>query len=394
MEHPILQEARAMEQELVAWRRALHQMPELGLSLPQTSGFVQARLGELGIPYEVLVDGSCVVGRLGAGQRCFLLRCDMDGLPIREESGESFAAENGRMHACGHDLHTTFLLGAAKLLKAHEAELKGTVKLLFQPGEETFQGAKAALDAGVLENPGVEAAFAMHVAAAGDVGVFAYGRNPMSSVYGFRIHIQGVGGHGSTPELCVDPINAGVHIHLALQALIARECPASEEAVLTVGRFQSGQAPNIIPNTAVLEGTLRTFSPKAYELLVRRIGEAVPAVAQAYGATATVEVLSNVPCVTCDAGLNAEICQSLQALSPDFSLREVYHTMGSEDFAFFSQALPVSSYFAIGAGLPRREARRCQHNPKVRFNEACLPLGAAAYAKAALDYLAHRQQPC
>ena len=146
MYRELLEEAKTMEADLIAWRRKLHTMPELGLELPDTSTFVREKLEEMGIPYEIKVNGSCVVGILGKGSRCFMLRSDMDGLPFQEESGEEFASQNGRMHACGHDLHATVLLGAARLLKQHESELKGQVKLLFQPGEETFQGTEALPD--------------------------------------------------------------------------------------------------------------------------------------------------------------------------------------------------------------------------------------------------------
>lgn len=164
MKDQILQEAKNMREELTGWRHSLHQIPELGLHLPNTTAFVKEKLTEMDIPFIEYEDCSCITATLGEGGKCFLLRSDMDGLPMREESGEAFAAENGCMHSCGHDLHTAILLGAAKLLKKHESELNGTVKLLFQSGEETFEGAKAAMEAGVMEHPHVDAAFAMHVA--------------------------------------------------------------------------------------------------------------------------------------------------------------------------------------------------------------------------------------
>lgn len=387
MNHTLYTEALDMASDLTTWRRALHRMPELGLALPRTGAFVQEKLSEMGVPFQVLLEGSCIVAVLGSKGPCFLLRSDMDGLPIQEETGLDFAADNGRMHACGHDMHTAVLLGAARLLKRHENTLRGTVKLLFQPGEETFSGARAAIQAGVLENPKVDAAFAMHVASAGSVGVFAYGNRPMSSVYGFQITITGVGGHGSMPETCIDPITAGVHIHLALQELIARECAASDEAVLTIGQFQAGNAANVIPGQAVLQGTLRTFSNAVSQRLVSRIGEVVSHVAAAYRTKAEISTLSMVPGVVCDPELNQEICSSIRSLSPDFIMRDTYHVMGSEDFAFFSEALPKSSYFALGAGVPDPRKRYGQHNSRVVFHEGCLPIGAAVYAKAAMDWL-------
>lgn len=389
MEHPIYTRAKALAPEITAWRRSLHQIPELGLDLPRTSAFVQEALRELGIPFRTGVNGSCVVGQIGGGDKCFLLRADMDALPIREESALPFASDSGRMHSCGHDLHAACLLGAAKLLKEREDQLPGTVLLLFQPGEETFNGAKAVLESGLLDAPEVGGAFAMHVFSQLDVGTVVYGTHPMSSVYGFRILLEGVGGHGSTPEKCVDPINAGVHIYLALQELVARECAASEEVALTIGQFQAGDAANVIPERAVLQGTLRTFDPHTAERVIRRIRQVSEGVAATYRAGVQVECICNVPSVTCDPALNQEIVESGESLGGGLLFRDAFHMMGSEDFAFLSQRFPHASYFAMGAGVPDPDRRYGQHNAKVQFNEDCLPIGAALYAKTALDWLVH-----
>lgn len=200
----IFKEALAMQEELTTWRHALHQMPELSLDLPKTSAFVQTRLAEMDVPFHTIVNGNGVVAQLGEGEPCLLLRADMDALPVAETSGVDFASTNGCMHACGHDMHTTSLLGAAKLLKAHEAELCGTVKLLFQPGEETFNGAEACIKDGVLESPHVDAAVATHVASIAPVGLVAYGDVPNAAVYGFKITLTGKGTHGAMPALVCD----------------------------------------------------------------------------------------------------------------------------------------------------------------------------------------------
>ena len=313
----LVAEAQAFADELAAWRHDLHQMPELGNNLPQTSAYIQARLDEMDIPHTTLVDGSCVVGLIGAGAvaqgngtckdeqagTVVMLRGDMDALPVVEESGEPFASTNGCMHACGHDMHATALLGAARLLKAREAELveaNATVKLLFQPGEETFEGARAAIADGLLENPRPQAAFAMHVNSQSPLGLVLYGSPALSGVYGFRITLQGKGGHGSSPEICIDPITAGVHVHLALQELISREVPAAKEVALTVGKFAGGLAANVIPDTCVLEGTLRGFDVELMEHLKTRIAEVVNGVATTYRTPATIETLSDVPPLVLD----------------------------------------------------------------------------------------------
>ncbi len=390
MSHSLLNEAKAMQEQLSAWRRALHKIPETGTQLPQTVQFIEEQLKEMNVDYQVYEDCSCIVAQIGTGGKCFLLRSDMDALPIKEESGEPFASENGCMHACGHDLHAATLLGAAKLLKAHEGELCGTVKLLFQSGEEVFAGAKKAIERGVLENPKVDAAFAMHVASVLPANVIIYGPYPMSSVYGFRITLTGKGAHGSTPEQGIDPINTGVHLYLGLQELIAREVGATEEASLTIGRFSAGAVSNVIPERAVLEGTLRTFKPELRERLIQRIHQLTETISAAYRTRAEIEVLSDVPACACDEELNREITASIHELDDSIVLLPKYHVMGSEDFAFFTEQVP-SSYFGIGAAVEDRSKWVGQHNPKVVFTESCLPVAVASYVKAAMDWLqAHR----
>lgn len=352
----LVTEAQAFANELAAWRHDLHQTPELGNNLPQTSAFIQACLDEMDIPYAVLVDGSCVVGLIGAGAASaargngtctdeqagtvIMLRGDMDALPVAEESGEPFASTNGCMHACGHDMHATALLGAARMLKAREAELvdaNATVKLLFQPGEETFEGA-----------------------------------------------------HGSSPEICIDPITAGVHVHLALQELIAREVPAAKEVALTVGKFAGGQAANVIPDTCVLEGTLRGFDVELMEHLKTRIAEVVKGVATTYRTPATIETLSDVPPLVLDDDMTQASLGYVGAVLPKSAFLPLFHAMASEDFALISSEIP-SAYFTVGAAVTDTDEHFAQHHPKARFSDAELPLGTAAYAAVALGYIAdHR----
>ena len=386
MTNELAKEAVALQSQLVAWRRALHQMPETGTQLPRTVAFIEKTLGELGIPCKVHRDISCVEATIGHGSKCFLLRSDMDALPVREEADVSFQSTNGCMHGCGHDMHAAILLGAARLLKNHEAELKGTVKLLFQSGEEVFQGAKAAVEAGVLENPRVDAAFAMHVIAMIPAGVVMTGKEAMASVDGFRITLTGRGGHGSMPELCVDPINAAVQVYLALQSLIAREVSGTEEAVLTIGQLSAGEVANVIPERAVLQGTLRTFKKEVRERLVARIREVSAAVGAAYRCECGYEVLSACPSVITDDCVTARAEQSIRTLFPQMQVLRGAHGMGSEDFAQITDRVP-GAYFMLGAGPEDPTARLGQHNPRIIFNEDVLSAGAAIYAKTAMDWL-------
>lgn len=386
MGNDFMKEAREMKEELVGWRRALHQIPEIGTHLPKTVEYVTARLEEMGIAYKVYEDCSCVTATLGNGGKCILLRSDMDGLPIKEESGEPFASVNGCMHACGHDFHAATLLGVAKMLKAYEEELKGTVKLIFQSGEETFAGASAAVKHGIMENPKVDAAFAAHVFGSLPVNTIVYGIHEMASVYGFRIRIQGKGTHGSSPETGVDPINVGVHIYLGLQELISREISARDEATLTIGHFDAGSAANILPDSAMLEGTLRTFDPEVRKFMISRIHEIVEGTAKTYRASAAIEVLSDVPTVICDRSFMNMVADSIKELDPSVAHSESMHLMGSEDFAFYSELVP-SMFCGIGAGVEDPSRWAGQHNPKIVFNEDALPLAAALYVKVAADWL-------
>lgn len=389
MSNIFLAEAQQMESELISWRRHIHQFPEVGLELPETVAFVQNELEKMKVSYHTYEDCSCVVAQIGTGGRCLLLRADMDALPLKEESGEPFASINGCMHACGHDMHTTILLGAAKILKKHEHELKGTVKLLFQSGEEIFAGAKKAVEAGVLENPTVDAAMALHVNTTPE-STIACGIHPMSSVYAFRIKVRGKGAHGSMPHDGIDPINTLVHIYIALQEVLAREVSAMDQAVLTIGKIQSGSAANILPDGGEMEGTLRTFRPDLRKVLIERIDEIVHSVSRTYRTEAEIEVLSDVPAVVCDEQLLNEALESLKELGNMTPISTTVQTMGSEDFAVISEKVP-SIFFALGALPQESTVIYGLHNPKIKFSEKSLSTGVAIFTKIAMDWLENHQ---
>lgn len=380
------EEAAALQEQFIIWRRALHQIPEVGIQLPNTMKYIREQLDDMGITYKYHEDISCIEAIIGAGEKCFLLRSDVDGLPVVEETDIPFKSTNGCMHGCGHDMHGAILLGAAKLLKNHENELKGTVKLLFQSGEEIFQGAKAAIEANVLEQPAVDAAFAMHVIAMMPAGVIMTGKEPMASVDGFKITLNGHGGHGSMPEACVDPINAAVQVYLALQSLIAREIGGTEEAVLTIGQLSAGDVANVIPERAVLQGTLRTFRSDVRERLLKRMKEVIAGVAMTYRCQFEYETLSECASVVTDDEVTASVEASIKKINPNFNVLKGAHGMGSEDFAEITQHVP-SAYFMMGAGPKEEEKRLGQHHPKIEFNEDVLCIGAAIYAQVAKDWL-------
>ena len=380
--------ALALKHETVTHRRYFHTNAESGLNTPKACAYILQTLKEYGLDPSPCGHG--VTATVGSGSPCLLLRADMDALPMPEESGEPFACPTGaEAHACGHDFHAAMLLTAAKLLKEQESNLKGTVKFMFQPAEETFEGAQDMLNSGILENPAVDAAMALHVTSGQmPLGLYMYNADSamMASVDGFRITLRGKGSHGAYPQNSIDPINIAVHVYLALEALIAREADPAKMCVLTVGRFQAGTAPNIIPEEAVLEGTLRTNDKTNRELLVRRIREVAEGTAQVYGGKAEIEVLSAVPPLVCDKALTEEMAAYVAALMPNAVAYPGVTASASEDFAVIADKVP-SVFMHISAGFPDERGLYPLHNPKVRFNEDALPTGAAIYADCAINWL-------
>lgn len=381
----IFKEAKNMKEEMVQWRRRLHQIPETGLDLPQTAAFVREKLDSFQIPYDTLVNGNCIVAHLGKGEGCLLLRADMDALPMKEETGLPFASQNDNMHACGHDLHAAALLAAAKILKSHEEDLKCAVKLMFQPAEEIFAGARSAIGEGVLENPQVDAAMVIHVDSTRATGNIAYGTQCNASVYGFKITLKGKGTHGAMPQDGIDPINAGVHLYLGLQELIARECNPCQDVVLTIGQFSAGNTANVIPEQAVLQGTLRAFDKEVRTRLIQRIKEVIQGVSVTCRVQAELEVLSDVPALCTDEEGNVRFAEVFSKMSPGLKIHSGVHSMASEDFAFVSERVP-SSCFMIGAKPAEVQFPWSHHNPRVCFSEDAIPIAAAVYACAALSW--------
>ena len=382
---------RALElnEETVAHRRYLHQHAEVGLDMPVAREYIMKTLTDCGIQAERC--GYGVTALLGQGEKTLLLRADMDALPMPEESGETFACATGEQaHTCGHDFHAAMLLTAAKMLKEYEPHLKGCVKLMFQPAEETFEGSGNMIENGILENPPVDAALAFHVAPGQlPIGLYMYnaGGVMMNSVDGFRIHIQGKGGHGAYPNLSVDPIHVAVQIYTALEGLIAREANPEKTCVLTLGKFQAGNAANIIPDTAELEGTLRTNDKAARELLVRRIRELAEGIARLNGAEAVVTRLSDVPPLICGRELTDQMAGFMQEMPvPGITGYPGMQANASEDFAKVAERVPAALLY-LSAGFPDERGAYSAHNPKVRFNEEVCPIGAAGYAYCAVRWL-------
>ena len=386
MEHDLYQEALSLREELVQWRRQLHQHPELGFDLPVTRAFVQEKLTEMGYqPQDVGRAGiTCTIGQ---GAPVFLLRGDMDALPMREETGLPFASDNGCMHACGHDFHTTALLGAAKLLRQHESELKGTVKLLFQPAEETMDGAQDVFDAGILESPHVDAALALHVVQA-PLGTANYTPGyACGSSDVFTITVQGKGGHGAAPHRNIDPVNVAAHIVLALQTINSREVSPNEMIVLTVCALNAGSAPNVMPAQAVLKGTIRTMNMEVKEFARQRLTEICQDVCRTFRASCEISFIGKgIPPMVNDTALTDELSGYIDALLGDGSARHIERMTGSEDFSVFSHHVPCALYW-FGTGSAEEGYPYGVHDPRVTFNEDALPGMAAVYAHSAMCWL-------
>lgn len=380
---------RALElrEETVANRRYFHTNAEVGLVMPKAKAYVMEKLTEYGLePKEC---GHGVMAEIGNGGKCILLRADMDALPMPELSGEEFACPTGtEAHACGHDFHAAMLLTAAKMLKEKEAELQGRVRFMFQTAEETFEGGKDMIANGILE--GVDAAMAYHVSPGRmPVGLYMYNNagTMMFSVDGFKMTIHGRGGHGAYPHTSIDPINIGVHIHLALQELIAREADPTHACVLTIGQFSAGSAANIIPEEAVLQGTLRTNNKDTRAKLVKRLKEVAVKTADTYCGTVDIEMISEVPPLICDPKMvNAVISYMKELPVPNAMAYPGVTASASEDFAMVAEKVP-SSFMYLSAGYLDDRGQYAAHNPKAQFNEDVCPNGAAYLAHCAQRWL-------
>lgn len=387
----LINSAKKLEEHIIADRRAIHKNPEVGACLPKTKEYVKKRLLEMGYEPAEICESGIVAEITGEDTgKCIMLRADMDGLKIKDMTDLDFKSENGAMHACGHDMHTAMLLGAAKLLRENQSKLKGTVKLVFQPDEEGFTGAKAMLKAGVLQNPAPQAGLALHVHSGTPSGLVLCGRGTtMAGCTLFRIKVSGVGCHGAMPETGVDPINIAAHIYLAIQEITSREISAKEPAVVTIGKFCGGDAPNIIPQEVILEGTIRTFDKDLSAHILERIDSISKLTAESFQGTASTQEIASAPPLINNPELVTKISDYITEL---FGKESVYFMdeggMGSEDFSSYTYEIPCT-YLMIGAGTEDENALfgKPMHNDKVVFNEEILTRGAAIHAYCAMKWL-------
>jgi amidohydrolase len=388
----ILDEAKDIAEWIVALRRQIHRHPELMYEEVQTSQLVRDTLDQLHISYKYPLATTGVVATLGSGDGpCVALRADMDALPIHEETDVPFRSEiDNKMHACGHDCHTAMLLGAARLLKNHESELRGTVKLIFQPAEEGGAGADRMCQEGVLEGPNVERIFGLHVFPAMTTGTVA--GNPgiiLAATGAFEVTLKGKGGHGAMPHTTIDPISCVAKVIVELQTIVSRETNPFSPTVVTVGSVHGGDAPNVIPETVKLSGTFRSLSSSGLATVKQRIEEIVRGIAATNRCTVTITYECDYPPTVNDESSWALARKAAETIVGATNIHPMEPILGGEDFSFYQQRIPGCFSF-LGVSAADWETRHSVHHPKFKVDEQALPLGAAWHTQMAFDALAER----
>ncbi|MBQ7150715.1 MAG: amidohydrolase [Synergistaceae bacterium] len=388
------EKCKEIQNELVSMRRDLHKIPELGLELPETQKYVTDKLKEYGIEYKLNEGDSGIVGYINKGKpgKVIALRADMDALPITEETGVDYSSTHeGKMHACGHDAHTSMLLGAAKILNENKESLKGEVRLIFQTGEELAKGAPVMLKNNAMD--GVTAVFGTHIGTILDrtipAGTFIVCPGPvMASFDRFVITVKGEGCHGSTPEKGVDPINIAAHVVLGLEGIVAREFNANEPVVITIGKIQGGAQYNVIPGTVLIEGTTRAFTEENRQKMAKRIEEVALHSAQAFGGTAEFFMDWGAPPVVNDKEM-AEFAGKCakEVLGEEHVITRVKApNMGGEDFAFYLGQKPGAFMFLSSAN-PEKKTDYPHHCSVFNVDEDVFWKGSAIFVKIASEFL-------
>jgi amidohydrolase len=405
----ISEAAAGVEDKVIAWRRDIHEHPELSNREHRTSELIAEHLRGLGLSVATGIAHTGVVGVLEGGRPgpVVALRADMDALPVTERTGLPYASQvrstyNGQdvgvMHACGHDNHVAILMGAAEVLAGMREQIPGTVKFIFQPAEEgpppgEDGGAPMMVAEGVLENPDVDAIFGLHISQGDRVGQMSYRPGgAMASAQRFEIHVQGRQTHGAQPWAGVDPIVVGAHIVTALQTIVSRQVELTRgPAVVTVGTFHAGVRNNIVPDEAEMAGTIRTFDPDMRDAIHRKIEQIATSVAESMGAEATVQIDDippGLPVTHNDEQLTEQMLPTLRSVYGSENVRLGDPITGAEDFSFFQQEVPGLFFFIGGrpADVPLQQAIP-NHSPLFYVDEGALVIGVEAMSRLALDYL-------
>lgn len=381
---------------VVADRRWLHEHPELGMQETQTAAFVLQRLQSLGVDDIRTGVGGTGLTALVRGTKAsdtpgkvLMLRADMDALPILEQNAVEYVSQHaGVMHACGHDAHTAMLLATTRLLMERRDEFNGTVKVLFQPAEEAHPGgAIGMIRDGALENPHVDASFGLHVMSDTPTGMIGVQETfGTSNSDRFTLFVQGKGGHGSAPHETVDPVILGSHIIVAWQTLISRETDPLEPAVLSVTANLAGEAFNVIPDSAEIRGTVRTYNPEVQDHLERRMAEVAEGVAKALGGSAKLDYRRGYPCLPNDAAMAGIVRDAATELLGEDHVFTPPMGMGGEDYAYFAQAVP-SCFFWVGVRNDEKGFNWPHHHPRFDIDEDGMAPGIATMVAASIRYL-------
>ena len=385
------QDARAISDWIVRIRRQLHRFPELMYKEVRTSQLVRDTLDELGIAYRYPLAETGVVATLGDGGRpCVALRADMDALPIHEESDVDFRSEHdGEMHACGHDCHTAMLLGAARLLKEREADIRGTVRLIFQPAEEGGAGGKRMCDEGALAaEPPVRRIFGLHVWPLLPTGSFGARPGVFLAASSFvEIDVRGRGGHAAMPHQAIDPVATAAKIVNELQTIVSRELNPLDSGVVSITAIHGGEASNVIPETVQMRGTVRALSMDGLRFIQERVTAIATDVAQAHRCEADVLFVGHDYPPTVNDPECWELAKAAASgLVGGENVQELPAVMGGEDFAYYTEQVP-GCFVGLGVGNEAQGAVYGWHHPKFKVDEEALPLGAALHVAFALKSL-------
>ncbi|WP_099239473.1 M20 metallopeptidase family protein [Synechococcus sp. BDU 130192] len=390
--HRIRPTIQALQSEIVQWRRQIHQKPELAFRENLTAEFIAHKLTAWGIPHQTGIAETGIVALIEGHQKGKVLgiRADMDALPIQEENEVDYRSQHpGVMHACGHDGHVAIALGTAKYLQENRDSFRGSVKIIFQPAEESPGGAKPMIQAGVLHNPDVDAIIGLHLwnnLPLGTVGVRPGAL--MAAVESFDLRVQGKGGHGALPHQTVDAIVVGAQIVGALQTLVSRIVNPLDAAVVTVGEFKAGHAMNVIADYADLKGTIRYFNPQLEKTLGDRLETIVSGICQSYGASYKLDHVHLYPPTINDPAM-AELVRSVAeaTIETPLGVMPECQTMGSEDMSFFLREVP-GCYFFLGSANPYFDLAYPHHHPRFNFDETALGMGVEMFVRCVEKFLA------
>lgn len=382
-----------LKEELVSIRRHLHQTPELGLEEYETSLYIKKYLSNEGIKFEsCFKTGVCAIieGTLKTNTKKVIgVRADMDALPIQDMKTCPYKSKNkGIMHACGHDAHVTILLGVAKVLNRLKDYFSGTVKLIFEPAEETVGGARFMIEEGVLENPKVDVMIGLHVEESLPTGKIKVRDGMVNAASNpFKVKISGYGGHGAYPSEAIDPIVAVGNIIVGLQTLVSREINPTNPSVLTIGNIYGGKAQNVIPGEAGLSGIMRTLTPEDRKYIVRRFEDMVDGIAKAFRCKAEIDIEESYPCLTNDSNMVNLLKKSASSvIGSENVLYQDKVKMGVESFSYFASEIPSVFYF-LGCGNKDKNIKSPSHNALFDIDEDCLSIGVAIQCQTVLDYL-------